>query len=86
MHQLITYFTSPSTMFDLLVLALIQIATLTGTPTNSIGGSGWDHDYTSSTTTTTQNIGGSGWDHDYTGSPTTPAPDPTIGGSGWDHD
>jgi hypothetical protein len=68
-------------MFDLLVLALIQFATLTGSPDSTIGGSGWDHDFTGPTTT--QNIGGSGWDHDYTGSP---APDPTIGGSGWDHD
>jgi hypothetical protein len=68
-------------MFDLLVLALLQLATLTGTPTNNIGSSGWDHDYTGSTPTTT--IGSSGWDHDYTSSP---APEPVIGSSGWDHD
>jgi hypothetical protein len=71
-------------MFDLIVLALIQIATLTGTPTNNIGSTGWDHDYTG---TPTNNIGSTGWDHDYTGTPapTTPA-DPSIGSTGWDHD
>jgi hypothetical protein len=68
-------------MLDLIVLALIQIATLTGTPTNNIGSSGWDHDYTGSTPNSA--IGSSGWDHDYTGSP---AANPTIGSSGWDHD
>ena len=97
MHQLITYFTPFSTLVDLLVLALIQFATLTGTP-NNIGSTGWDHDYTGSTPTTIGStgwdhdytgstpttIGSTGWDHDYTGSP-TPA-DPTIGSTGWDHD
>ncbi len=87
LHQLITPLILPHTMLDLLVLALLQVATLTGTPTNNIGGSGWDHDYTGSTTPpTTQTIGGSGWDHDYTGSTTTPEPGARIGGSGWDHD
>jgi hypothetical protein len=68
-------------MFDLIVLALIQIATLTGTPNSTIGSTGWDHDYTGSTPNSA--IGSTGWDHDYTGSPT---PSPTIGSTGWDHD
>ena len=72
-------------MFDLLVLALLQVATLTGTPTSNIGGSGWDHDF-AGTTPTESAIGGSGWDHDYTGSTGSADPATSIGGSGWDHD
>jgi hypothetical protein len=63
-------------MFDLFIIALLQFATLTGTPTSSkIGGSGWDVDAVSKS-----KIGGSGWDVD------AASTNSKIGGSGWDVD
>ena len=65
-------------MFEFITLILLQVATLTGTPIDTIGGSGWGGDKTS--TSANKTIGGSGWGGDKAA--TTNA----IGGSGWGGD
>ena len=64
-------------MFDLFIIALFQLATLTGTaPDSKIGGTGWENDAVS----TSSQIGGTGWENDVV------APSEKIGGTGWEND
>jgi hypothetical protein len=67
-------------MFDLFIIALLQLATLTSDAPAKIGSSGWDVD--AAKTTSTSKIGSSGWDVD--AAKTTSAS--KIGSSGWDVD
>ena len=88
MHQLITQTPhTPYDMFDLLIIALLQFATMTGiSPTEKIGGSGWDNDIAPTSTQKSANkIGGSGWDNDFAPASTQKSTS-QIGGSGWDND
>jgi hypothetical protein len=79
-HFLIIY-----PMFELIAIALFQLAALTTPSTNAVGSSGWGHDVVAPATT--ESVGSSGWGHDFTSSSTTTTETPTaVGSSGWGHD
>jgi len=70
-------------MFDLFIIALFQLATLTGTaPDSKIGGTGWENDAVSTPSkSTSSRIGGTGWENDVV-APSSKK----IGGTGWEND